>query len=416
MLYTTPKMSRKDHEVIAQIDEARDNLRHLLRVPRRWTGLLRRSTLGRVIRGSNSIEGYQIAKDDVVAAAQGEAVEANEATRLATGTYRRAMTHVLGLSRDQHFQWSAGVIKALHFIMLEYDLDKNPGLWRPGAVFVVDEDKGQRVYEGPYFVMVPDLMDELVDQLATPGDTPELVGAAMAHLNLVMIHPFSDGNGRMARCLQTLVLSRAGTLEPPFSSIEEYLGNSHRAYYDILADTGSGSWHPENDAHAWIRFCLRAHSFQAQTLLRRARESERLMTIFEELVTHDGLPERTALALWDAAAGFKVRNSTYRPVADVSEQVASLDLRALVEAALLDAKGEKRGRYYVASKKLLDERKRGLEPRAIHDPFEETKTSKPSMPTVTASGTSVFTTGVIPTSSSTGIQPPPEQSRPDAQE
>jgi len=41
----------------------------------------------------------------------------------------------------------------------------------------------------------------------------------MAHLNLVMIHPFSDGNGRMARCLQTLVLGREGILEPEFSSL-----------------------------------------------------------------------------------------------------------------------------------------------------------------------------------------------------
>lgn len=67
----------------------------------------------------------------------------------------------------------------------------------------------------------------------------------MAHLNLVMIHPFSDGNGRMARCLQTLVLAREGILEPEFSSIEEYLGRNTQDYYSVLAETSEGSWHPK---------------------------------------------------------------------------------------------------------------------------------------------------------------------------
>ena len=79
-----------------------------------------------------------------------------------------------------------------------------------------------------------------------------MIRAAMAHLNLVMIHPFRDGNGRMARCLQTLVLAREGILSPEFSSIEEYLGRNTQAYYDVLADAGAGHWQPERDARPWV--------------------------------------------------------------------------------------------------------------------------------------------------------------------
>jgi Fic family protein len=53
-----------------------------------------------------------------------------------------------------------------------------------------------------------------------------LVQGAMAGLNLVMIHPFSVGSGRMARCLPTLVPGGEGILEPEFSSIEEHLGRN----------------------------------------------------------------------------------------------------------------------------------------------------------------------------------------------
>jgi Fic family protein len=52
----------------------------------------------------------------------------------------------------------------------------------------------------------------------------------MAHLNLVMIHPFRDGNGRMARALATLVLTRSDIGEPEFCSIEEWLGANTEDY------------------------------------------------------------------------------------------------------------------------------------------------------------------------------------------
>ena len=94
----------------------------------------------------------------------------------------------------------------------------------------------------------------------------------MAHLNLVMIHPFKDGNGRMARALQTLVLAREAILAPEFSSIEEYLGRNTPAYFDVLGQVGGGKWQPERDARPWVRFVLTAHYRQALILERRPRE------------------------------------------------------------------------------------------------------------------------------------------------
>lgn len=55
----------------------------------------------------------------------------------------------------------------------------------------------------------------------------------MVHLNLV-IRPFKDGNGRMARFLQSYVLAADGTLAPVFLSVEEYLGQNTQEYYDVL--------------------------------------------------------------------------------------------------------------------------------------------------------------------------------------
>ncbi len=201
------------------------------------------------------------------------------------------------------------------------------------------------MYEGPPFAFMPVLMDELMaDVRSAPPDLPVYVRAAMAHLNLVMIHPFRDGNGRMARCLQTLVLSRDQVAAPVFSSIEEFLGHNTEGYYTVLAVTADGQLQPSRDTTAWVRFNLRAHHIQAQTVPARNGETAALWNGVEALVNSEGLPERSVPAVFDAAYGLRLRRSNYERSTGVEPKRATRDLSALVSAGLLLAEGEKRGR------------------------------------------------------------------------
>lgn len=164
---------------------------------------------------------------------------------------------------------------------------------------------------------------------------------------------------------------------PVFGSIEEYLGANTQAYYDVLGEVGRRSWQPELDARPWLRFCLTAHLRQARTTLQRVKESERLWGDLEQLTGSMTLPERTIDVLFDAAIGFRVRNSTYRAehAGEITEGVASRDLGQLVKAGLLDPRGEKRGRYYVGSPRLLDVQRaiiQARDPRDDSDPFAAT--------------------------------------------
>ena len=304
------------------------------------------------------------------------------------------MTYVLQLATDTDFMYSERLLKSLHFMMTNYDLKNRPGLWRAGAIWVRNDDTGEIVYEGAYVDEVPALMRELVEGLDSDDGFPPMVRAAMAHLNLVLVHPFRDGNGRMARCLQTLVLAREGILNPVFCSIEEYLGRNTQAYYDVLADVGAGSWQPDRDARSWVRFCLTAHLRQAHTMLRRIKESERLWEDLERLVADAGLPDRTIAAMYDAAIGFRVRNAKYRAVDEdeITEQVAGRDLRALAKAGFLVPVGEKRGRFYVASPQVRALRQGIIgsrDPRDDSDPFTTWALASPS-PTVREPQPSLF--------------------------
>lgn len=375
MIFQPPELDSREREVLARIDEREAELRYLVgTTPRRWGGLLRRSALARSIRGSNSIEGYHINIDDALAAAEGGLpVDADPESWAAVMGYRMAMTCVLQLAADPGFRHSADWLKSLQFMMIQHDLTKHPGRWRPGAVFVRDAARGTVLYEGPEASALPALIHELLADLnaAPSSESHRIIRAAMAHLNLVMIHPFSDGNGRMARCLQTLVLARAGEAVPQFASIEEYLGDETPAYYGVLARTGGRSWNPAGDTRPWIRFCLTAHWWQALKLQERSREMQRLWDLLETDLQRAGLPERMLMALADAATGLRVRNATYRSVAEVSDQVASRDLKALVDAGWLEAKGERRGRYYTASRRLREIAAQTREPAEWIDPFAD---------------------------------------------
>jgi Fic family protein len=376
MIFQTPNLDPDAQWVLTQVEDLRQRLSVQVREPGQWVGLLRRVSFARAVQGSNSIEGYNVSLDDALAAAENESpVQASAETWAAIEGYRDAMTYVLQLADDRHFTLDESLIRSLHYMMLKYDLSKSPGRWRPGTIYVRNDTTGQIVYEGPDAGMVPGLVAELVEYLFYDGDDrpPPLVRAAMAHLNLVMIHPFRDGNGRMARCLQTLVLAREGILSPQFCSVEEYLGRNTAAYYDVLAEVGGGSWQPGQDASPWIRFILTAHYRQARTLLRRTEESERRWTLLQGVAERLRLPERTVGPLFNASMGLTLQNARYRNAADVSELVASRDLKALVDAGLLEARGEKRGRVYLRSKDLVavdDEVRRSHRSRLVEDPFE----------------------------------------------
>jgi Fic family protein len=355
VLFADPPLTELDLRVIAGIESYRDKLRYVTAVPRRWNGQLRRNLRARAMRGSNSIEGYDVSLDDAIAILEDdiESLDADQRTVLEVTGYRNAMTYVQQLASDPDFQLEESLLRSLHFMMLGHDLDKSPGSYRRGTVYVRDEDRDVVVYESPDNELVPRLMSELVTRLDHWDDhrdeQPIFVTAAMAHLNLVMIHPFRDGNGRMARCLQTLILSRNQVLGQEFASIEEWLGRNTQAYYDILAETGQGRWNPGNDATAWVRFNLRAHHMQAQTVARRVEESSLLWERLEQVVAERALPSRLVSPLFTAALGLRVRRSTHQVESGVEYATANRDLKAGVEAGLLDARGETRGRHYVGT-------------------------------------------------------------------
>ncbi|MFT4086022.1 MAG: Fic family protein [Gordonia sp. (in: high G+C Gram-positive bacteria)] len=354
-LYQVPDIGPDDDSVIAEIHAIRAELAMVLRAPRRWTGGLRRHSAARAIQGSNTIEGYTVSHEDAVAAVDDEPpLTADEATWAEILGYRRVLTFVLNVASEPGFRIDESTVRSMHFMLLEHELTKSPGRYRTSEIYVHDDIRDRDVYEGPDPSDVPTLMEELSAALHTESPFDPLVRGAMAHLNLVMIHPFRDGNGRMARALQTMVLAQDQLVEPAFSSIEEWLGRNTADYYGVLAATGRGAWNPANDAGLWLRFNLRAHHFQAQTMRRRFRDAELMWQGIDQLLSEYSLHERVGEALFDALIGERVTRPTYVKRSDLDERTATRDLTGAADLGLLTAHNERRARYYTAGPRLIE--------------------------------------------------------------
>lgn len=356
-IITTPELTSAELGAIERIEELHRQLRYAVAETRRWSGELRRNQVARATRASNAIEGYAVSEDDALAAVEGRRSDNDSQAQQAVECHARAMTYILQRARAEMLTHSPDLLLSLHFVMTEYDMaGAHPGQWRTEGVWVNDEATGDAVYEGPHHPEVPGRIDELMAGIDADDDHHAFVRAAMAHLNLVMIHPWKDGNGRMSRALQTSVLAAryADRLAPEFVSIEEWLGSTKANtvdYYRILQEVGGPLWRPETvDALPWVRFCLTAHYEQAQTVARRISEAAIRDEKLTALAAERGTPERSLAALTMAAQGRTVTNAAYRQWVDgdISTASASNDLKQLVADDLLKKHGDKKGTTYTA--------------------------------------------------------------------
>jgi Fic family protein len=346
MIFQTPPTNAELDRHLAEFDELRDRLGAHAGESNPWLGTLRRQWRAASAESSIEIEGFHVAEDERVAVADGtEPPDPGDDDRMALSCYARAMDHVGVMAEDPVFRWLDRVVLDLHFDACYFQKDKDPGRYRRSGIEVTSPGGGPPAYIGPPAENVPALMNDLGTHVA--------VQAAMAHLHLGSVHPFRDGNGRISRIVQSMVLARGGLLAPEFVSIEEYLGRNTGAYYAALQQVQGGSYQPERDATPWVRFCVEAHVDQARRRLEQIAAAGARWAALEQLVDERGWPDRLVIAL-EQSLFQGVDRASFMNEADVSAPTASNDLRRLVDASLVAQRGKGRTTRYVASERLRE--------------------------------------------------------------
>ncbi|HET8815062.1 MAG TPA: Fic family protein [Solirubrobacterales bacterium] len=352
MIFRTPPSAPDLQAQLEELAGLKKKLNSEVGTRSRWMGSLRREIRARSIESSTSIEGFSVSPEEALALTSGrQSPDQDDKDRQAVACYTRAMDRVGIMAVDPAFRWSDRVILDLHFDACYFQRDKDPGLWRTGPIGVTGAD-GSLEYRGPEADEVAPRMDEVLAWLAEGDlDADVFVRAAMAHLHVTSVHPFRDGNGRISRIVQSLVLARGGLSSPEFFSVEEYLRDHTREYYAALRETQGGSYQPERDATGWVAFCLDAHLAQARQRLTQIEQAATRWQRLEEIVELRNWPDRLVIALEQSLLGGTDRGR-YAEEADVSPATASSDFRRLLEAGLVEQRGRARSISYVASDPL----------------------------------------------------------------
>ena len=187
-------------------------------------------------------------------------------------------------------------------------------------------------FEAPPAVRLPEEMGRFLAWANSQTSEPALVKAGLAHLWFVTLHPFDDGNGRIARAVGDLFLARADGSSQRFYSLSAQIQRDRKAYYDILEHTQKGPL----DVTAWLHWFLQTlgHAIDSaqstlDTVLFRARFWQRWAgTVFNE---------RQVKLLNRLLDGFdgKLTSSRWASMAHCSPDTALRDINQLVALGIL---------------------------------------------------------------------------------
>jgi Fic family protein len=262
------------------------------------------------------------------------------------------MEYVLRRADDPGFRWNRELVVGLHDRVLGGNYALGAGRLATGPRFVVDQRTGAERFTPPPADVVPELVDRACARMEAGHDHPA-IASAWIHVATAAIHPFRDGNGRVARVLASLAMYRGGFQLREFTSLEEWWGNHLSDYYAAFECLGSG-FAEDADVTPFLTVHIEAQLAQVRALDLRRRVERHIWEALEDAVEESRLQLRLVHALWDAFFERDVTPAYYMGVTDVSRATATNDLAAAVAASLLEPRGAGRSRRYVAGSTLYE--------------------------------------------------------------
>jgi Fic family protein len=229
---------------------------------------------------------------------------------------------------------------------------RNRGKYRAGQNLVVDAATREVRYLPPPATMVPDLMASLIESVnGWRREYPGPVTAAMAHFGLVSIHPFDDGNGRVARLLADLVLALEDWSCDGMLTVNPLLLENRGAYYEVLRQVQGERFQPALDVTPFVEFHTRQLAAAMQRLEERVLRFRRELN--EWTARYEFLNQRQITALMFMREIGPLSTSRQADLTESSPATALTDLGALVRAGLAVRGGAgPRTRYRLASPSL----------------------------------------------------------------
>ncbi|MBI2334282.1 Fic family protein [Candidatus Daviesbacteria bacterium] len=311
---------------------------------------LRRQAILRMAHTSTSIEGNKLAEFEVGKVLEGKSVRASQKDVLEVENYYQALKILEDMAKIKK-DISPDEILRLHKIVIEGLVEKEKtAKFRPSDVYVLDDlGDGREMlrFKAPPASSVAKLIKDLLDWLkqSKKDRIHPIIRAGILHLQFVTIHPFTDGNGRVARLLTQLQLYRDNWDFRKILVLEDYYNRDRLSYYKAENLAQGKQYEKDMDFSGWLEYFTTGFLIEARKALeqiqsigfgRISKKSEQVFLDRDEILIMDFL----------TTTG-RITSDDVTDILKVAKRSAQLKLKKLVDNGLVKPQGKGPSTYYV---------------------------------------------------------------------
>ncbi len=310
---------------------------------------LRRQAIIRMTHTSTSIEGNKLAEFQVDKVLSGMSVIADPKSIQEVKNYQDALKEVEVLAA-QSSPLTLEKILHLHSVLMHSLVEREKcGHLRPDTIYLVDDlGDGREVlrFEGPPAKKILYLLNGLLVWLAKSEkeELHPILRAGIFHVQFVTIHPFTDGNGRMARLLTNLILFKSGWDFRKILVLEDFYNRNRTNYYNALNFVQGDRYHEGEDLTPWLEY------FIAGFLTEARKVAETITSIGFAPITDDNpqiLLDHDEIKLVDfITTTGRLTSKDTEEVLSIPKRTAQFKLKRLVEKGLIKTQGNGPSTYY----------------------------------------------------------------------
>lgn len=331
---------------IAQIEAAEEVIQHAPILPL-WEKQFREDAVVRAVHHGTHLEGNLLAKDEAKDVLMGRDIVARARDIQEVINYRKVLDLIDEETDKKIEKITEQLIQKVHRIIVHNILPQDQsGIYRKKQVVLRNSQTGEVSYRPPSPVEVPFLMKEFVYWLnkLSEDDLHPVLKAGIVHHELVRIHPFVDGNGRLARALSTLLLLLGGYDIRRFFSLEEYYDRNAASYFESLQQASSGN------LTAWLEYFTYGAAYEfnkVKTKILKLSQDAKLKERMggKQLYLTD---RQIRILEYIQDIGY-IQNKMFSSVfPDFSEDTVLRDIQDLTQKGIIKKVGSTKGARYVS--------------------------------------------------------------------
>lgn len=338
-------ISNKILTYIAKIEAAEEVIRHAPILPL-WEKQFREDAVVRAAYHGTHLEGNLLAKQEAKDVLLGRDVVARPRDIQEVINYRKVIEYIEEEAKRKIEKITELHIKKIHGIIVSKILTEDQsGEYRLKQVVVRNSQNGEITFRPPPPIEVPFLMREYLYWLnrEDKDEIHPILKAGIAHHELVRIHPFIDGNGRVARTLATLLLFLGGYDIRRFFSLEEYYDRNAVTYYENLQKASAGDLTP------WLEYFTYGAAFEFDKIkekILKLSQDTKLKERFggQQIYLTD---RQIKIVEYIQDIGYLQNQSFATVFPDLSEDTILRDVQDLIKKGLIKKIGSTKSARYV---------------------------------------------------------------------